>query len=132
MKLSVKEMRVIAKYSGLLMLAGFVLSIAGLNTPWVFNLSVQVWLAAMVTGVVCFATGLNWNDGLGIAKKKNDLLQMLTQREKQVADLVLEGKSNKEICQALFIGENTLKTHIRNIYRKANCTTRDEFASIFR
>lgn len=43
----------------------------------------------------------------------------LTAKEAQVAQLVLSGKPNHDICQALKIKESTLKTHLNHLYQKA-------------
>jgi DNA-binding CsgD family transcriptional regulator len=44
--------------------------------------------------------------------------QKLTPREIEVVALLLKGLTNGEIASQLFISENTLKTHLRNIYPK--------------
>ncbi len=42
----------------------------------------------------------------------------LTQRESEVLELMVRGLSNRAIGQKLYIGEETVKTHARGIYRK--------------
>lgn len=42
----------------------------------------------------------------------------LTQRESEVLELMVRGLSNRAIGQKLFIGEDTVKTHARGLYRK--------------
>lgn len=42
----------------------------------------------------------------------------LTQRESEVLGLMVQGLSNRSIGQRLFIGEETVKSHARGIYRK--------------
>jgi len=42
----------------------------------------------------------------------------LTHREFQIANLVCKGFNNEEIAEELNIMHGTVKTHIRNIYRK--------------
>jgi DNA-binding NarL/FixJ family response regulator len=42
----------------------------------------------------------------------------LTSREVEVLELVSTGLSNKEVAQALFIVESTVKVHLRHIYEK--------------
>lgn len=49
---------------------------------------------------------------------------LLTEREREVLALVLEGKTNKEIAEALFISIHTVKTHLQNIFKKMNVTNR--------
>ncbi len=48
----------------------------------------------------------------------------LTERERAVLRQLVEGRSNREIAAALFIGESTVKTHLRNIYDKLGVTNR--------
>ena len=50
----------------------------------------------------------------------------LTPREREVAALVAEGLSNGEIAKRLFISENTVKNHVRNILEKLQLHSRME------
>jgi DNA-binding NarL/FixJ family response regulator len=50
----------------------------------------------------------------------------LTDRELEVLRLVALGKSNREIAGDLFISENTVKNHVRNILEKLHLHTRME------
>ncbi len=50
----------------------------------------------------------------------------LTQRETEIMELLLNGNSNKTIAAMLYMSENTLKTHNRNIYKKLNIKNRQE------
>jgi two-component system nitrate/nitrite response regulator NarL len=52
------------------------------------------------------------------------ILRKLTDREKEVLDLLVDGKSNKQIANTLSIGEITVKIHVRHIYRKMGVKTR--------
>ena len=51
----------------------------------------------------------------------------LSKRELEVAELALDGKSNREIAAALFISRATLKTHLNVIYRKVPQLKKSEF-----
>jgi DNA-binding NarL/FixJ family response regulator len=59
-------------------------------------------------------------DGAGIAS--------LTERELQVARLVVNRKTNPEIATELFLSQKTVETHLRNIFRKMIVTSRVELA----
>lgn len=48
----------------------------------------------------------------------NSLLDLLSQREKDIVRAVAKGKSNKEIAEELFISVHTVTTHRRNISAK--------------
>lgn len=56
-------------------------------------------------------------------------LYPLTDREKEVLELILSGKSNRQIAGTLFITESTVKTHTRNIYSKYDVGSRAELIS---
>jgi two-component system NarL family response regulator len=51
---------------------------------------------------------------------------VLTPREVQVLEYIVAGKSNREIAEALFIEEKTVKNHISNIYSKLHLKNRYE------
>jgi two-component system NarL family response regulator len=50
----------------------------------------------------------------------------LTERELQVLRLVAQGMANKDIARELFISENTVKNHVRNILDKLRLHSRME------
>jgi len=50
----------------------------------------------------------------------------LTQRESEVLELMVRGLSNRAIGQRLYIGEETVKTHARGVYRKLEATDRSQ------
>ncbi|WP_304528989.1 response regulator transcription factor [Aquimarina sp. MAR_2010_214] len=50
----------------------------------------------------------------------------LSKQEKAVKNLIISGKSNKEIANELFISLSTVKTHITNIYSKLNISSRQD------
>jgi DNA-binding CsgD family transcriptional regulator len=60
------------------------------------------------------------SDGSGIAS--------LTERELQVAQLVVDRKTNPEIAAELFLSQKTVETHLRNIFHKVDVTTRADLA----
>lgn len=60
--------------------------------------------------------------GLTLTRLADDF--SFSRRERQLAELVLEGASAREISKKLSISLPTVKTHIRNILRKAGVKTR--------
>ena len=50
----------------------------------------------------------------------------LTRREEEVLALLLKGCTRSEIARELFVSGDTVKTHIRNLYRKTGVTGKDE------
>lgn len=59
-----------------------------------------------------------------------DPLEPLTPREEEVLRVILQGKPNREVALDLFISENTVKTHARNIYSKYGVSGRAELISL--
>lgn len=53
----------------------------------------------------------------------------LTPREREIAVLIAQGKSNPEIAKALVISERTVTTHVTNILSKLRFTSRTQIAS---
>ena len=53
-------------------------------------------------------------------------LPQLTDREMQVLRLVATGRANRDIARDLFISENTVKNHVRNILEKLRLHSRME------
>jgi DNA-binding NarL/FixJ family response regulator len=54
----------------------------------------------------------------------------LTPQELNIALLVAEGKTNKEIAAALFLSPKTIEYHLANTYRKLDIHSRAELARI--
>ena len=52
----------------------------------------------------------------------------LTEREREVAALIAQGKSNQEIADGLIVSKRTIETHIGNIMFKLGCTSRTQIA----
>lgn len=55
----------------------------------------------------------------------------LSKQEKKVLDLILADKSNKEIASEMFVSLSTVKSHINNLYKKLQVSSRDEVKALF-
>jgi two-component system secretion response regulator SsrB len=55
--------------------------------------------------------------------------QLLTRRESEVLPLLQEGQSNAQIALVLRVGIETVRTHVRNIYRKLDVSSRRELSA---
>jgi DNA-binding CsgD family transcriptional regulator/tetratricopeptide (TPR) repeat protein len=57
-------------------------------------------------------------------------LATLTKREREIADLVTDRRTNREIAGALFLSEKTVESHMRNIFAKLGAGSRVEVARV--
>lgn len=57
---------------------------------------------------------------------ENSEMQKLSEREKEILNLLSRGLRYKEIADALFLSTETVRTHIRNIYEKLQVNSRTE------
>lgn len=62
----------------------------------------------------------------GIRSGKTDLAPRLTERELEVIKALAQGKSNKEIAQALDISDKTVRNHASSIYKKLHIFDRTQ------
>jgi small-conductance mechanosensitive channel len=56
------------------------------------------------------------------------MVSVLTDRELEIATLISNGSSNKDIAEKLFIAENTVKVHVRNALKKLGFNKRQQLA----
>ncbi len=59
-------------------------------------------------------------------------LNQLTKQEQKVVDHILQEHTNKEIADKLFVSVSTVKTHINNIYKKLEVSSREEIQIRFK
>jgi DNA-binding NarL/FixJ family response regulator len=91
-------------------------------------------------GELWLRRALSWhllNELVVITQEKNrikqavsDLLANLTRRECEIATLVGNGESNKQIARRLDITERTVKAHLSEVFRKLEVTDRLKLALI--
>ena len=76
-------------------------------------------------------------EGMALPAQKDDMEEEMTYRmrllpynltrqETEIVLLLLKGNKDSSICSSLFIARNTLKYHLRNIYRKMEIANRTE------
>jgi len=53
-------------------------------------------------------------------RRTRDPLEELTSREREVLELMAEGRSNRAICEKLVVSPKTVETHVNSIFRKLN------------
>lgn len=95
---------------------------------------------AVQKGELWIRRALSWyllNELVTITQEKNkikkavsDLLANLTRREYEIATLVGNGESNKQIARMLAITERTVKAHLTEVFRKLDVADRLKLALI--
>ena len=64
-----------------------------------------------------------------VKTKEAEVKEGLSQREIEILKLLVRGNTNKEIAEALFITENTVKVHMKNILGKLQLRNRQQAAA---
>jgi len=84
--------------------------------------------AAAVRGFVVTPASWTRDRPAGDELEEDDLAprERLTAREREVLELVAEGRSNRAIAAALGISEHTVKFHLASIYGKLGASTRTQ------
>lgn len=82
----------------------------------------------VVAGLLCLPRinprgSLNGN---GARDKTIETAETLTSREREVLNLLGRSYSNQEIAESLCLSESTIKTHLRNVFRKLRVRNRSE------
>ncbi|GAB3797465.1 LuxR C-terminal-related transcriptional regulator [Micromonospora zhanjiangensis] len=61
-----------------------------------------------------------------VRRRRDDPLQQLTPREREVLGLMAEGRSNTAIARALVVSDGAVEKHVRNIFTKLQLPPDDE------
>jgi DNA-binding CsgD family transcriptional regulator len=96
------------------------------------NLSFGVgWALALAAGVAVYLVG----EGVGLLIRRSRPLAAastgshpLSRREIEVAVLIAQGLTSKEVGTRLFIERGTVDTHVQHIYNKLNIDSRPQLA----
>jgi DNA-binding CsgD family transcriptional regulator len=67
-----------------------------------------------------------------IRSRRKTLYAKLTPQEQKIVECIFQNMSNKEIASELFVSLSTVKTHINNLYKKLDVSSRDEMVELFR
>jgi len=93
-----------------------------LNSWWVYVLGILLILS-ILTNFLLFKK-------VSSHKKHHSVIKKLTKQEQKILNLILQDKSNKEIASEIFVSVSTVKTHINNLYKKINVSSREEVKSL--
>src|SRR5882757_2888549 len=86
----------------------------------------EIWLDSHTTAAVMrqFAAPGEIGSGSGKSRERSPL----SQREREIVQLVAQGYKNKEMAEKMFISEQTVKNHLHNIFDKLGVSDRLELA----
>lgn len=90
----------------------------------------ELWIRRTLTCRLLDELGVIVREKNQIKQAASNLLVNLTQREHEIATLVGNGESNKQIAQRLSITERTVKAHLTEIFRKLDIADRLKLALI--
>ena len=76
--------------------------------------------------VLIYALGMSLRDMKGVEDFQSAYVDKISDREREVIHLIVQGRKNREISSELYIEISTVKTHINNIYRKMGVKNRKE------
>lgn len=99
--------------------------VKAIETVYEGNILLQPEVAKKMIGSI----GKNNNQSIN---EKEDIFKELTKKEYEIALLIGEGKSNKEISSILFITEGTVKNHITKILDKLDLRDRTQLAILIK
>ncbi|AMX84639.1 LuxR family transcriptional regulator [Geobacillus subterraneus] len=89
----------------------------------------EVYMTALVSVGVMMMNGAAQGGG-GQAVNVQMLSEQLTAREMDVLELLVQGCSNREISERLFISVHTVKNHITNIFQKIGVNDRSQLIAL--
>src|SRR5579864_4174056 len=87
----------------------------------------EIWLDSHTTAAVMRQFAAPGEIG-GSSSGKSRERSPLSQREREIVQLVAQGYKNKEMAEKMFISEQTVKNHLHNIFDKLGVSDRLELA----
>lgn len=107
---------------------------------WDKEIYVMCWLAFNTINLVfmwrsCIVDERGEIERTQTAEERMDMIVTqygLSSREREIAELIFEGKHNKEIAAILYLSPNTVKVHASNLYRKLGAINRVQAAAVLR
>ncbi len=119
-----------------LFFAGFFFSQAGTSSRW----AVPICLLVASIAPILVLRKILARYGRSIRLETFDDARMqqfrdkfqLSAREGEILDLLLKGKSNKDIERDLFISHHTVRNHVHNIYQKLSISSRLQLMNLIR
>lgn len=95
-----------------------------------FSLELYTGLIAAFFMLVGLAVGIGWLNSRAQAQREQqqafEVLPVLTVKEQQLLDGLGQGLSNQQLADNHHISVNTIKTHLKNLYKKLGVSSRAE------
>lgn len=82
------------------------------------------WIGPIIVNYLLKGEGLSLMRSAALTKRGLPSLDLLSEREKEVLRLIVDGLSNQEIAELLSLTTQTIKVHVRNIFRKVGFDSR--------
>ncbi len=117
-----------------LSIAEYLIALSGAISYHPLSLEYLFYLACNVVMVIAGAKSLQKDPAsqgnFGEFSEQQGKRFGLTKRESEMANLIAQGKTNKEIASALCISEATVRTHIYNLFQKVGASSRIELLNM--
>jgi len=88
----------------------------------------ELWIRRSITPRLVDEMGARSQGESNVTRGTEDRFAILTEREREIATLIGNGESNKQIARALYITERTVKSHLTGIFRKLGVADRVRLA----
>jgi DNA-binding NarL/FixJ family response regulator len=95
-------------------------------SPEEFSAVLHALAEGLWAGSPALARALLERHSLPMLEQAEQVVNPLTERERQVLQLTAQGLANKQIAVSLEISENTVKFHLSSLYAKLGVTSRTE------
>lgn len=115
------------------LLAFSLLMLFQLSSIWSFNYTRSTEWIIILVAIVSLVMGVFLARGKKSGNTEIDTPDLrsydelgITEREYEVLCMIDQGLSNKEVAEKLFISQNTVKTHLSNLYVKLDAKRRTQ------
>jgi DNA-binding CsgD family transcriptional regulator len=92
-----------------------------------FNIYLYIWCRRYLPSIGNSLSSVVSQTGFGAVYEKYGI----SVRQREIIELMLHGKSNRDIAEKLFIAQHTVKNHIYNLYQKLGVKSRFELIDFF-
>jgi DNA-binding CsgD family transcriptional regulator len=90
----------------------------------------RYWIQFLIGGICLVIGFLLSMIYFKLSHKNKNPLHDLSVQERKIFALMMEGKSNKEICEILLVGLSTVKSHVNSIYSKLGINSRKDVLNL--